>query len=95
MLVGFCRHGGLHLYLGASKKLALHTDADIDEVKEDNKRLRKELSLLRSVVKSYDRMSQLFTQWVSLHEIGRVGRSGPAGCMRSRLDEDADGDEEI
>ncbi|GKB41183.1 hypothetical protein Tco_0886125 [Tanacetum coccineum] len=30
-----------------SRPRCMHTDADIDEVKEDNKRLRKELSLLR------------------------------------------------
>ncbi|GJS67647.1 hypothetical protein Tco_0682211 [Tanacetum coccineum] len=35
------------------------TYAEIDEIKEHGKRLRKELELLRRVVKSDDRMSQL------------------------------------
>ncbi|GKF11707.1 hypothetical protein Tco_0049633, partial [Tanacetum coccineum] len=34
-----------------------YTDAEIDEIKEDGKRLRKELELLRRVVRSDDRMS--------------------------------------
>nr|GEZ20818.1 hypothetical protein [Tanacetum cinerariifolium] len=40
----------------------MYTDADIDEIKQDSKRLRKELDLLRTVVRSDDRMSQLLTQ---------------------------------
>ncbi|GJX76227.1 hypothetical protein Tco_0323038 [Tanacetum coccineum] len=73
----------------------MHTDADIDEVKEDNKRLRKELSLLRSVVKSDNRMSQLFTQLESQHEVGRGSRSGSGRDDEPGADEDAGGDEEI
>ncbi|GKB75019.1 hypothetical protein Tco_0936431, partial [Tanacetum coccineum] len=38
-----------------------YTDADVDEIKEDNKRLRKELTMLRTVVTSDDRMSRLLT----------------------------------
>nr|GEV95684.1 hypothetical protein [Tanacetum cinerariifolium] len=38
-----------------------YTNADVDEIKEDSKRLKKELDLLRMVVRSDDRMSQLLT----------------------------------
>ncbi|GJU50375.1 hypothetical protein Tco_1219930 [Tanacetum coccineum] len=38
-----------------------HTHADVDEVKEDNKRLRKELAMLWTVMRSDDQMSQLLT----------------------------------
>ncbi|GJV93160.1 hypothetical protein Tco_1540973 [Tanacetum coccineum] len=38
-----------------------YTDADVDEIKEDNKWLRKELIMLRTIVRSDDRMSQLLT----------------------------------
>ncbi|GJU71334.1 hypothetical protein Tco_1262739 [Tanacetum coccineum] len=38
-----------------------YIDADVDEIKEDSKRIRKELSLLRKVARSDDRVSQLLT----------------------------------
>ncbi|GKB54183.1 hypothetical protein Tco_0904936, partial [Tanacetum coccineum] len=39
-----------------------HTNADVDEVKEENKKLRKELNMLMTVVRSDDQMSQLLMQ---------------------------------
>ncbi|GJS87100.1 hypothetical protein Tco_0769736 [Tanacetum coccineum] len=54
-----------------------YTDADVDEIKEDNKWLRKELAMLRTVVTSDDRMSQLLTSLESQHEA--CGGSGGAG----------------
>ncbi|GKB98585.1 hypothetical protein Tco_0984722, partial [Tanacetum coccineum] len=39
-----------------------HTDADVYEVKKENRKLRKEVNMLMTVVKSDDRMSQLLTQ---------------------------------
>nr|GEX72066.1 hypothetical protein [Tanacetum cinerariifolium] len=76
-----------------------HTHVDVNEVKEDNKRLRKELAMLRTV-RSDDRMSQLLTQLESQHEVG--GGSGSDGGEDDDLgvyedgggDEDADGDKE-
>ncbi|GKD21402.1 hypothetical protein Tco_1223105, partial [Tanacetum coccineum] len=56
-------------------------DADVDEIKEDNKRLRNE-DLLRTVVRSDDWMSQLLTQLESQHEV-----SGDNGSSRGRDDE--------
>nr|GEV39541.1 hypothetical protein [Tanacetum cinerariifolium] len=55
-----------------------YTDADVDEIIEDNKRLKKELDLLRTVVRSDDRMSLLLTQLESQHEVG--GGKGVAGA---------------
>ncbi|GKB87296.1 serine-threonine/tyrosine-protein kinase catalytic domain-containing protein [Tanacetum coccineum] len=72
-----------------------YTDADVDEVKEDNNRLRKELAMLRTVVRSDDRMSQLLTQLESQHEVGGGSGSGGGGDDEPGADEDADGDEEI
>ncbi|GKC76107.1 hypothetical protein Tco_1126881 [Tanacetum coccineum] len=39
-----------------------HTDADVNEVKEESKKLRKELNMQMTVVRSDDQMSQLLTQ---------------------------------
>ncbi|GKA03300.1 hypothetical protein Tco_0676081 [Tanacetum coccineum] len=71
-----------------------HTDADVDEVKEENKRLRKELNMLRKVVKSDDEMSQLLTQLESQHEVGGGSGSGRSEDVEPGADEDAGGDEE-
>ncbi|GKA88068.1 hypothetical protein Tco_0809832 [Tanacetum coccineum] len=54
-------------------------ETKIDEIKEDGKRLRKELELLRRVVRSDDRMSQMLTQLESHHEIGGGSESGSGG----------------
>ncbi|GKB01192.1 hypothetical protein Tco_0829236 [Tanacetum coccineum] len=51
----------------------------VDEVKEENKKLRKELNMLMTVVRSDDQMSQLLTQLQSQHEVGSGNRSGGAG----------------
>ncbi|GKG26000.1 hypothetical protein Tco_0399146, partial [Tanacetum coccineum] len=59
-----------------------YIDTDVDEIKEDSKRLRKELDLLRTVVRSDDRMSQLLTQLESQHD-------------EPGANEDVDEDEEI
>nr|GEZ05081.1 Ty3/gypsy retrotransposon protein [Tanacetum cinerariifolium] len=69
-----------------------YTDADIDEVKEYNKRLRKELDLLTTKIMSDDRVSQLLTQLESQHE---VGGSGGGWDDEPGRDEDVGGDEEI
>ncbi|GJX11748.1 hypothetical protein Tco_0201607, partial [Tanacetum coccineum] len=71
-----------------------HTDADVDEVKEEHKRLRKELNMLRTVVRSDDRMSQLLTQLESQHEVGGGNGSGGGGDDEPGADEDAGGDED-
>nr|GEY05761.1 hypothetical protein [Tanacetum cinerariifolium] len=77
-----------------------HTNADVDEVNEDNKRLRKELAMLRTIIRSDDRMSQLLTQLESEHEIGSDSESGRGGDDEPGTNEDAgrdeddDGDEE-
>ncbi|GKE69131.1 hypothetical protein Tco_1527203, partial [Tanacetum coccineum] len=71
-----------------------HTDADVDEVKEEYKRLRKELNMLRTVVRSDDRMSQLLTQLESQHEVGGGNGSGEGGDDEPGADEDAGGDED-
>ncbi|GJS25159.1 hypothetical protein Tco_0453791 [Tanacetum coccineum] len=39
-----------------------YTNVDVDELKDDNKKLRKELAMLKMVVRIDDRMSQLLTQ---------------------------------
>ncbi|GJZ95339.1 hypothetical protein Tco_0667542 [Tanacetum coccineum] len=53
-----------------------HINADVDEVKEENTKLRKELNMLMTVVRSDDRMSQLLTQLQSQHEVGSGNGSG-------------------
>ncbi|GJU48188.1 hypothetical protein Tco_1217743 [Tanacetum coccineum] len=71
-----------------------YTDADVDEVKENNKRLRKEPAMLRTVVKSDDRMSQLLTQLELQHEVCGGSGSGRGGDNEPNADEDAKGDDE-
>ncbi|GKE42651.1 hypothetical protein Tco_1469935 [Tanacetum coccineum] len=71
-----------------------YTDADVDEVKENNKRLRKELAMLRTVVKSDDQMSQLLTQLELQHEVYGGSGSGRGGDNEPDADEDAKGDDE-
>ncbi|GJV38621.1 EF-hand domain pair containing protein [Tanacetum coccineum] len=71
-----------------------HTDADVDEVKEENKKLRKKLNMLMTVVKSDDRMSQLLTQLQSQHEVGNGSGSGGGGDDEPGEDEDANEDED-
>ncbi|GJV99573.1 hypothetical protein Tco_1554825 [Tanacetum coccineum] len=70
-----------------------HTDVDVDEVKKDNKRLRKEL-LLRTVVRSDNRMFQLLTQLDLQHEVGGGNGSGEGEDNEPSADEDAERDEE-
>ncbi|GJU97341.1 hypothetical protein Tco_1326612 [Tanacetum coccineum] len=74
---------------------AMYTDADVDEIKKDNKRLRKELDLLRTVVRSDDWMSQLLTRLESQHEVSGGSGSGGGGDDEPGVNEDASGDEEI
>ncbi|GJU78526.1 hypothetical protein Tco_1275596, partial [Tanacetum coccineum] len=63
-----------------------HTDADVDEVKKENRKLRKEVNMLMTVVRSDDRMSQLLTQLQSQHEVGGGSGSGGGGMMiRARM----------
>ncbi|GJT52999.1 hypothetical protein Tco_0988053 [Tanacetum coccineum] len=61
-----------------------YIDTDVDEIKEDSKRLRKELDLLRTVVRSDDRMSQLLTQLESQHEVGGGSRARMRTSTRMR-----------
>ncbi|GJV13082.1 hypothetical protein Tco_1354623 [Tanacetum coccineum] len=68
-----------------------YTDVDVDELKEEAKRTRRELELRRRVIRSDDRMSQMYKQLESQHELGGGSRSDGGGAG----DEDADGDEEI
>ncbi|GJV55292.1 hypothetical protein Tco_1456297 [Tanacetum coccineum] len=56
-----------------------YIDAEIDEIKEEAKRTRRELHLLRRVVSSDDHMSQMLTQLESHHEIGGGSESGSGG----------------
>ncbi|GKA73671.1 hypothetical protein Tco_0779973 [Tanacetum coccineum] len=55
-----------------------HT-ADVDEVKKENKQLRKEINMLIKVVRNGDKMSQLLTQLQSEHEVGSGNESGGGG----------------
>ncbi|GJR41458.1 hypothetical protein Tco_1217142 [Tanacetum coccineum] len=73
------------------------TDKTIDEAKEEAKRTRRELELLRRVVKSDGWMSQLLTQLGSQSEIDGDNRSGSGGGGddESGEDEDAGGDDDI
>ncbi|GKD55436.1 hypothetical protein Tco_1288823, partial [Tanacetum coccineum] len=48
-----------------------YTDIEIDEIKKEAKRIRQEVKLLRKVVSSDDRMSQMLTRHESLREIDR------------------------
>nr|GEU58570.1 hypothetical protein [Tanacetum cinerariifolium] len=72
----------------------MYTDADIDEIKQDSKRLRKELDFLRTVVRSDYRMSQLLTQLESQHEVGGGSENDGGGDDEPGGDEDTGGDEE-
>ncbi|GKC25847.1 hypothetical protein Tco_1027997 [Tanacetum coccineum] len=74
-----------------------YTDADVDELKEEAKRTRQELELLRRVVRFDDWMSQMYTQLESQHEIGGGSGSGRGGGRDEDVDgdEDANGDEDI
>ncbi|GKC46661.1 hypothetical protein Tco_1064383 [Tanacetum coccineum] len=81
--------------ISINKPRGVYTDTDVDELKDDNKRVRKELAMLRTVVKSDDRMSQLLTQLESQHEFDGGNRSGGGGDDELGADEDAGGDEEI
>ncbi|GKE55907.1 hypothetical protein Tco_1495092 [Tanacetum coccineum] len=70
-----------------------HTDTDVDEVKEENTWLRKELNMLMMVVRSDDRMSQLLTQLHSQHEVCNGSESDGGGNDEPGADEEACGDE--
>ncbi|GJZ53132.1 hypothetical protein Tco_0608017, partial [Tanacetum coccineum] len=80
-----------------------YTNTEIDEIKEEAKRTRRELDLLRRVISSDDRISQMLTQLESQIEIGgvresRSGRDGndeQGGDEDASRDEDAGGDEDI
>ncbi|GJV46915.1 hypothetical protein Tco_1437127 [Tanacetum coccineum] len=74
-----------------------YTNPEIDEIKEEVKRTRRELELLRRVVRTDDRMSQMLTQFESQPEIGGGSGSGSGGGEddESGGDEDAGGDEDI
>ncbi|GJX89681.1 hypothetical protein Tco_0341695, partial [Tanacetum coccineum] len=71
-----------------------HNDAYVDEVKVENKRLRKELNMLRTVVSSDDQMSQLLMQLESQLEIGGGSGSGGGEDDEPGTDEDAGGDKD-
>ncbi|GJZ80040.1 probable LRR receptor-like serine/threonine-protein kinase isoform X1, partial [Tanacetum coccineum] len=77
------------------KPRGTYTDVDVDELKEEAKRTRRELQLLRTVVKSDDRMSEMLIQLESQHEIGGSSGSGSGGGGDDELgeDEDVGGDE--
>ncbi|GJY53027.1 hypothetical protein Tco_0444691 [Tanacetum coccineum] len=79
------------------KPRGTYTDVDVDELKEEAKRTRRELQLLRTVVRSDDRMSEMLIQLESQHEIGRGSGSGSGGGGDDELgeDEDVGGDEKI
>ncbi|GKF66742.1 hypothetical protein Tco_0193259 [Tanacetum coccineum] len=68
----------------------------IPVIKEEAKRTRMELELLRRVVRTDDRMSQMLTQFESQPEIGGGSGSGSGGGGDDEPggDEDADGDED-
>ncbi|GKC99961.1 hypothetical protein Tco_1170236, partial [Tanacetum coccineum] len=65
---------GRHLY-----QRCTYTDADVDEVKEDNKLLRKELAMLRTVIRNDNHVSELLTQLESQHEVCGGRGSGGGG----------------
>ncbi|GKB39498.1 hypothetical protein Tco_0884440, partial [Tanacetum coccineum] len=69
-------------------------NADVDEVKEENNQLRKELDMLRMVIRRDERMSQLCTQLESQHEVSGGSESCGGGDDESSMDEDACQDEE-
>nr|GEV94512.1 hypothetical protein [Tanacetum cinerariifolium] len=71
-----------------------HTDINVNEVKEDNKQLRKELTMLRTVIRSDEWMSQLLTQLESQHKVDGGSGSGEGGDDEPGADEDVNEDEE-
>ncbi|GKD58470.1 hypothetical protein Tco_1295979, partial [Tanacetum coccineum] len=70
-----------------------HT-ANVNEVKKENKQLRKKINMLMKVVRSDDKMSQLLTQLQSQHEVGSGSGNDGGGDDEPGEDEDADGDED-
>ncbi|GJZ33914.1 hypothetical protein Tco_0579350 [Tanacetum coccineum] len=82
--------------LGIDEMLASR-DKTIDEAKEEAKRTKRELSLLRRVVMSDNRMSHMFTHLGSQSEIdgGSESGSGGGGDDEPGGDEDAGGDDDI
>ncbi|GKD11975.1 hypothetical protein Tco_1196382 [Tanacetum coccineum] len=72
-------------------------DKTIDQAKEEAKRTKRELSLLRRVVMSDNRMSHMFTHLGSQSEIdgGSESGSGGGGDDEPGGDEDAGGDDDI
>nr|GEZ36608.1 hypothetical protein [Tanacetum cinerariifolium] len=89
------RHGRHAIAISVNEPRGTYADTDVDEIKEDSKRLRKELDLLRAVVRSDDEMSQLLTRLESQHEVGEGSGSGGGEDDESGADEDVGGDEEI
>ncbi|GKC65795.1 hypothetical protein Tco_1098393, partial [Tanacetum coccineum] len=85
------------------KPRGTYIDAEFDEIKEEAKRTRRELNLLRRVVSSDDHISQMLTQFDSHRDISGGGGSGsdeggddkPGWDKDISGDEDADGDEDI
>ncbi|GJU79754.1 RNA-directed DNA polymerase, eukaryota [Tanacetum coccineum] len=84
-------HG--RLIISINEPRCTHT-ADVNEVKAENKQVRKELNILMKVVRSDDKMSQLLMQLQSQHEVGSGSRSGGGGDDEPGKDEDADEDED-
>nr|GEV11867.1 hypothetical protein [Tanacetum cinerariifolium] len=72
----------------------MHTHRRCDEVKEENKQLRKEINMLMKVVRSDDKFSQLLTQLQSQHEVGSGSGSGGGREDESSKDEDVGEDED-
>ncbi|GJT79302.1 hypothetical protein Tco_1053644 [Tanacetum coccineum] len=84
------------MYIDAEiDKMLSSGDKMIDEAKEEAKRTRRELELLRRVVRFDDQMSQLLTQLGSHSEIGGGSGSGGGRDDESGEDEDADRDDDI
>ncbi|GJY30441.1 hypothetical protein Tco_0413936 [Tanacetum coccineum] len=86
--------GGVTGVISINEPRCTHIDADVNEVKEENKKLRKELNMLMTIVKSDDRMSQLLTQLQSQHEVGSGSGSGGGGDDVPGEDENADEDQD-
>ncbi|GKE55311.1 hypothetical protein Tco_1494496 [Tanacetum coccineum] len=80
--------------ISINKPQCTHTHTDVDEVKEENTPLRKELSMLRTIIRSDDQMSQLLTQLESQHEVGGASKSGGGGDDEPSADEDVGRDED-
>nr|GEX84401.1 hypothetical protein [Tanacetum cinerariifolium] len=70
------------------------SDKELDATKEDAKRQKREIDLLRRVVMSDDQMSQLLTQLCSQSEIGAgSGAEGGSGSGRG-VDDPSCGDDD-